>query len=71
MEMLKWFGTTIIILGALLTSFKFDPFNVYVLNLGTIVWLIVAVKMKENSLIVVNAIMLLIYVFGTLIRIIH
>jgi hypothetical protein len=66
---LKWLGTGFTILGALLTSLgSYDPWNVTAFNLGAIFWLWASIRMREASLITVNAVLLTIYVFGTIIR---
>lgn len=69
LNVLKWSGTGFTVLGAVLTSLGVDPLNVYAFNLGAVLWLIAAVKMKETSLIVVNAALLTIYAFGAILRI--
>ena len=71
METLKWSGTLFTVLGALLTSLSVDPWNVYAFNVGSVLWLIAGVKMKENSLIVVNAVLLVVYAFGVILRVVH
>lgn len=63
---LKWSATAVTILGAVLTSLNVYPWNVVAFNLGSIIWLIFAVRIKESSLIVVNTGLLLVYVFGLL-----
>jgi hypothetical protein len=66
---LKWLGTSFTILGALLTSLgSFDPYNVIAFNLGAVFWLWASIRMREASLITVNAVLLTIYVIGTIIR---
>lgn len=65
-DFLKWSATAVTILGAVLTSLNVYPWNVVAFNLGSILWLIFAVRIKENSLIVVNTGLLLVYVFGLL-----
>lgn len=65
-DFLKWTATAITILGAVLTSLNIYPLNVIAFNLGSVLWLIFAIRIKENSLVVVNAGMLLVYVFGLL-----
>jgi len=66
---LKWLGTGFTILGALLTSLGgWDPLNVLAFNLGAVFWLWASIRMREASLITVNAVLLTIYVFGTIIR---
>jgi hypothetical protein len=65
-DFLKWSATVVTILGAVLTSLNYYPWNVIAFNLGSILWLIFAVRIKENSLIVVNSGLLLVYVLGIL-----
>ena len=68
-EYLKWLGTGFTILGALLTSLgNWDPYNVTAFNLGAAFWLWAAIRMRELSLIVVNAVLLTIYAVGTILR---
>jgi drug/metabolite transporter (DMT)-like permease len=68
-EPLKWLGTAFTVLGALLTSLEgFDPWNVAAFNLGAVFWVWAAIRMREASLITVNAVLLTIYVIGAIIR---
>lgn len=69
LTVLKWLGTAFTILGALLTSLEgYDPYNVLAFNLGAIFWLWASVLMKDAALMAVNASLLTIYVFGTILR---
>lgn len=61
---LKWTATVLILIGAVLTSFAIDPANIYFMNVGTLVWLIWALRIKDKALIVVNAGLLIIYIIG-------
>lgn len=63
-NILKWVATTITLIGAVLTSLNIYPLNVIAFNLGSVFWLIFAIRIKEPSLIVVNAGLLLVYVAG-------
>jgi hypothetical protein len=67
-NVLKWLGTSFTLAGALATSLALDPLNVYLFNAGAVTWLIAAIRMKESSLIVVNAGLLLIYIYGIIHR---
>jgi hypothetical protein len=67
-EILKWVGTALTIAGAVATSLALDPLNVYLFNAGALVWLSAAIRMKEKSLIVVNAGLLVVYIFGVIYR---
>lgn len=69
LNVLKWLGTGFTILGALLTSLgNWDPYNVTAFNLGAIFWLWASIRMREASLITVNAVLLTIYLIGSIIR---
>ena len=63
-KILKWAATAITLVGAVLTSLNIYPLNVIAFNLGSVLWLIFAIRIKEPSLIVVNAGLLLVYVAG-------
>ncbi len=62
--MLRYTASIITLLGALATACRVDPLNIYLLNVGTILFLIYSFKLKDLSLIIVNAGMLIIYVIG-------
>ena len=61
---LKWSATILILIGAVLTSLAIDPYNIYLMNIGTLFWLIWALRIRDNALIVVNAGLLVIYLMG-------
>ena len=61
---LKWAGTVITLAGALCTSLRIDPLNVYLLNLGSFVFVIWALRIRDRAMITVNAGLLAIYVLG-------
>ena len=68
LDILKWTGTTAVILGAIATSLAIDPVNIILFNIGGLLWLIAAIKMNDRPLITLNAILLLIYLVGFLAR---
>ena len=61
---LKWFATAITLAGALCTSFRIDPLNIYLLNMGSIVFLLWSIRIKDSAMIAVNSGLLLIYFIG-------
>ena len=63
-NILKWVATAITLIGAVLTSLNIYPLNVIAFNLGSVLWLIFAIRIKEPSLIVVNTGLLLVYGAG-------
>jgi hypothetical protein len=65
--MLRYTATIITLLGALATAFRCDPLNIYLLNAGTMLFLIYSFKIKDLSLIIVNSGLLLIYAVGMLV----
>ena len=67
---LKWLATLVTIAGAVCTSINLYPLGPALLNFGALLWLIVAIKWKEWSLIVINATLLAIYTIGLVIKLI-
>ena len=61
-DYLQWSATLFTILGAVFTSLNTYPINVVAFNVGGVLWLLYAVRLKHNALIVTNAGLLLIYV---------
>jgi hypothetical protein len=61
---LKWAGTVITLAGALCTSLRIDPLNVYLLNLGSLVFVFWALRIRDRAMITVNAGLLAIYIVG-------
>jgi hypothetical protein len=60
----KWSGVWFTLAGALCTSLRIDPLNVYLLNLGSLLFVIWAIRIRERAMITVNAGLLAIYVLG-------
>lgn len=63
-ETMKWISTGIMLLAALAIVEGLYPTSIYLLNLGSLAWLITSIMWREWSLIVVNASLLLVYVYG-------
>jgi len=63
-ELMKWVSTGIMLLAALAIVEGIHPASIYLLNLGSLAWLITAIMWREASLIVVNASLLAVYVYG-------
>lgn len=62
---IKWVATAVTLFGAALTSLNVTPVNVYVLNVGSVLFLLWALRIKDRAMISVNFGMLAIYGFGT------
>lgn len=65
---IKWVATIITLFGALATALMYDPLNIYLLNLGALLFLIWGFMIKDKAMITVNAGLLVIYVIGIGIR---
>jgi energy-converting hydrogenase Eha subunit C len=65
---LEWTATVVTVLGAVATALAYDPLNIYLLNVGSILWLIWAVRVKKLSLVIVNAGLLTVYAYGFVLR---
>lgn len=65
---LKWLATFVTIVGAVCTSINLYPLGPALLNLGALIWLMVAIAWREWSLIVINATLLAIYTIGLVIK---
>ena len=63
-NVLKWAGCLAVVLGALCTSLRIDPLNIYLLNLGALLYLVWAVRIRELNLVLVNGVLLAIYLVG-------
>ena len=61
---LKWSGTWVTLAGALCTSLRIDPLNVYLLNLGSLLFVFWAIRIRERAMITVNVGLLGIYAVG-------
>ena len=61
---LAWTATVLTLAGALCTSLRIDPLNVYLLNLGSACFLWWACRIRDRAMITVNASLLLIYFGG-------
>ncbi len=65
---LKWSATILTILGALAITHKLDPLNIYLLNIGSVLWIMWAFRIREYAILAVNIAMMLIYAHGLIIR---
>ena len=61
---LKWLACIVTLIGAVLTSLRIDPENIYLLNAGAILYFVWGYRIREWNLIVINAGFILIYAIG-------
>ena len=67
---IKWIATVVTLLGAFCTAAAIDPLNVWLLNLGSILFTIWSFRIRDLALITVNAGLFLIYMGGTVWRLV-
>lgn len=63
---IKWVACIITLIGASFSAFNFYPYNIIVLNVGTVLYLIWSFRIREYSLVVFNIGILIIYTLGIL-----
>jgi hypothetical protein len=61
---LKWVACAVTLSGALCTSLRIDPLNIYLLNAGALLYLLWSIRIREWNLSAVNAGLLTIYAVG-------
>ena len=61
---LKWSACVVTLIGAVLTSLRIDPMNIYLLNLGAMLYFVWGYRIREWNLIVINAGFIIIYGVG-------
>jgi hypothetical protein len=66
---LEWSATIVTVGAALATALSIDPLNIYLFNIGSVLWLVWAFRIKRASLVVVNIGLLAVYVYGLIVRI--
>jgi hypothetical protein len=65
---LKWIACAVTLAGALCTSLQIDPLNIWLLNGGALLYLVWSYRIREWSLVTINAGLLLIYIVGLVVR---
>jgi hypothetical protein len=63
-DTLKWTACAVTLAGALCTALRIDPTNIYLLNVGAVLYLWWSLRIREWSLVTINAGLLTIYVVG-------
>lgn len=61
---LKWTACVVTLAGALCTSLRIDPLNIYLLNTGALLYLWWSLRIREWNLVVINGGLLAIYIVG-------
>lgn len=65
---IKWIATIVTLIGALCTAAAIDPLNVWLLNLGSILFIIWSFRIRDLAMITVNVGLFLIYSGGIIWR---
>ena len=61
---LKWLACVVTLAGAILTSLRINPLNIYLLNAGAVLYFVWGYRIREWNLIVINAGFIVIYAIG-------
>lgn len=64
-QLLKWTGTLLAIVAAVLTVAGVQPYNFWAFVIGAVAWAWVSWKTRETSLLILNLMLLAIYSYGT------
>ena len=70
-NILKWLATKTLIIGTLINSLGYYPLGPLILLAGGLMWLIVAIRWREASLIVTNGVMAAISMAGLIYHYYH
>lgn len=65
---LKWLGTVLTLVGAALTSLDVQPWNIWFLNLGSMIFIWWSFRIRDAAMITVNVGLTTIYFVGVVIR---
>ena len=60
----KWASSIFLIIGMILTAYNIFPYNLYFHVVGLAGWLLVSIIWNDRSLIMLNAVALVIYAIG-------
>mgnify|MGYP003344248079 FL=1 len=63
-DKIKWIATGITLGGAFATALMLDPLNIWLLNLGALLFFIWGCMIKDKAMMTVNFGLLAIYIFG-------
>jgi hypothetical protein len=67
-DLLKWVACAFVCIGAALTTFRFDPYNIAALNIGAVLYAIWGYRIGETNQVVVNCSLIGLYAIGLIIR---
>lgn len=67
-HVIKWLATIITLIGAICVSFSIEPLQIIFLNLGSFLFFIWGILIRETAMMVVNGGLLGIYLMGFALR---
>jgi len=65
---IKWIATFVTLSGAIATAAMIDPLNIYLFNLGAILFLIWGYLIRDKAMVTVNSGLLVVYCVGLFVR---
>jgi hypothetical protein len=65
---IKWIATAVTLGGALATTLMLDPMNIWLLNLGALLFFVWGYMIQDKAIMTVNFGLIIIYVFGIFFR---
>jgi hypothetical protein len=65
---IKWIATGVTLGGALATTLMLDPMNIWLLNLGALLFFVWGYMIRDKAIMTVNFGLIIIYVFGIFFR---
>jgi hypothetical protein len=64
LEIIKWTGTVLCLIGIALTSFNIYPINIYLGFIGSALWAYAGYKQKDYALFLVEFVAVVMYAIG-------
>lgn len=61
---MEWLSTAVLIYGCVMNAFNIYPLNIYLCLLGNFGWAVVAWQWRKWSLLVIQGVVSVIYIFG-------
>ena len=66
LEVIKWSGTILCLIGIALTSFNIYPINIYLGFIGSALWAYAGYKQKDYALFLVEFVAVVMYLMGVI-----
>jgi hypothetical protein len=66
LQIIKWAGTALCLVGIALTSFNIYPLNIFLSLVGSGLWTVAAIQQKDAPLFLVELVAVLLYCMGVM-----